>query len=104
MPSKLRQRTLSPNTTFVVVDDSNKLFAPPFCHQQLSKACFRELSRETPGLQILERPAETPAGSFGEAVTVVSREFRWLEMSRSQKSLFSALCEGWASVWPHVRA
>ena len=96
-----RPKPLDPTTMSVVVDGRTPL-TPRFYHEELGKAALRQISkvRESAQLQTVEAgPAD---GSFEDAVQIVSRESRWLAMSRQDKGTFEALCEGWVSMASHT--
>ena len=97
MPKRKLSR-LNPRLTYVVVSGDRSI-TPAFFHKELAVAAQRELSSENETLEVKEVPSShAPDDSFDVAVDVMSREGRWLQMSKNDKRAFSALCEGWASI------
>ena len=91
---KRRTRKLDPKTLWVVTD-SNQPITPPFYHEELAKAAHRELSKENESLELRQDEAGSSEAGFDDAVTILSRENRWLNMAREEKRYFQVLCEGW---------
>jgi len=80
---------------YTVVDETGQPKTPSFHHKDLADACLRRMSKETSGLTVRRTETTDTQGGVNEALAVLSREQRWLDMSRSNKGEFPALCEGW---------
>lgn len=91
-----KPKQLNPKLTWIVSDKVRSL-TPAFYHEELAAAAERELSKDYPNLEVVGHTPQEQGSGFEDALAVLSRETRWLLMSRSNKPSFSALCEGWAS-------
>ena len=80
---------------YTVVDETSQPKTPNFHHKDLADACLRTLSKQQDGLSVRKTVSTDTGAGVNEAIAVLSREQRWLDMSRSNKGEFPALCEGW---------
>ena len=99
MPKRKPTR-LNFSLTYVVVS-GDKPVTPAFYHRDLANSVVRELSTDTRTLEVREAPADTD-GSFIDGAAMMEREMRWLDLARSDKRAFSALCDVWASMTPET--
>lgn len=91
-----KPKNLNPKTLWIV-GDSNRQITPSFYHEELARAAHRELSKDREGLEVRSRKAEVVQAGFSDALSVLSRESRWLDMAQRDRKNFAALCEGWLS-------
>ena len=66
-----------------------------FYHEELAKAAHRELLKEREGLDLRRHEAGSSEAGFDDAVTILPRYNRWLNMAREDKRYVTVLCEGW---------
>ena len=65
---------------------------------------MRVLRKSNPNLQLNRHEADHLDGGVNEALAILSREQRWLNMARGGKAEFNALCEGWMTAPAQVLA
>lgn len=88
-----------------VADEKLQQISPLLYHREIADACLREhkLKDDTARIETQNfHPDDTAAGGFSEALGIISRESRWLELTKNDKQTFSTLCEGWATLLPLV--
>ena len=87
-------KKLDPKILWVITDD-NQPISPTFYHTDLARAALRELSKEREGQELNQQQAEVSDAGFEDAINVLSRENRWLNLAQRDRKSFSVLCEGW---------
>lgn len=109
MPKVKRQtKPIDANITYTVCrldDEKLQQVSPLLYHREIAEACLREHKLKDSTAQIETQnyhPDDISEGGFSEALGVISRESRWLDLTKNDKRTFSALCEGWATLLPLV--
>jgi len=97
MPTPPKPTPINPDKTYAVASTSGNRLSPNFFHMELANYCQRAMKKDLgiTGLTIVELPNKS-VGDMIDALEILTREQRWLEMAIHQKASFSALCEGWS--------